>query len=130
MLREEQAEVELGYLMGGRSLGHHNVSSLNYHGHSVRIQQLTVSLANLAELELEVPILVKDLDPVVVGVGHDDLIVLGDGDPTRLGELPLQDAELSELAVVDHLLTPDLSLRRVGDRSRGHRGGEGHRGEG
>ena len=94
--------------MGGRSLSHHNVSSLDYHGHSIRIQQLAVPLANLAELELEVPILVEDLDPVVVGVGHDDLVVLGDGDPTWLSELTLQDAELSELAVVDHLLALDL----------------------
>ena len=130
MLREEQAEVELGYLMGGRSLGHHNVSSLNYHGHSVRIQQLTVSLANLAELELEVPILIKDLDPVVVGVGHNDLVVFGDGDTTGLRELALQDTELSELAVVDHLLAPNLSLRWIGDGCGGHRSGEGHRGEG
>ena len=99
---------EGGYLVCGRSLSHHNVSSLDYHGHSVRIQQLAISLANLTELELEVPILVEDLDPVVVGVGHDDLVVLGDGDPTWLSELTLQDAELSELAVVDHLLALDL----------------------
>ena len=94
--------------MGGRSLGHHNVSSLNYHGHSVRIQQLTVSLANLAELELEPALLVEYLDAVVVRVGHDDVVLGIDGDPAGLRELPLKDAELSELAVVDHLLPLDL----------------------
>ena len=94
--------------MCGRSLSHHNISSLDNHGHSVRIQQLAISLTNLAKLELEVPILIKDLDPVVVGVGHNDLVVFGDGDTTGLRELTLQDAELSELAVVDHLLALDL----------------------
>ena len=94
--------------MGGRSLGHHNVSSLNYHGHSVRIQQLPVSLANFTKLELEPALLVKDLYAVVVGVGHDDVVLGIDGDTTGLRELTLQDAELSELAVVDHLLALDL----------------------
>ena len=99
--------------MGGRSLRHHNVSSLHNHGHSVGIQQLAVSLANLTELELEVPILVEDLDPVVVGVSHDDLVVLGDCHPTWLCELTLQDTELPKLAMVDHFLTPYLRLGRV-----------------
>ena len=83
--------------MGWGPLGDHNVSSLCHHGDSVGVQELTVSLANLAELELEVAVLVKDLDPVVVGVRHDDLIVLGDGDSTWLRELTLQDAKLSKL---------------------------------
>ena len=104
--------------------GDHNVSSLCHHGDSVGVEELTVSLANLAKLELEVAvlvedldpvvvgvrhneiivadtnnhrILVEDLDPVVVGVRHDDLIVLGDGDSTWLRELTLQDAKLSKL---------------------------------
>ena len=86
--------------------------------------------ANLAKLELEPSLFVKDLDPVVVRIRHNYVVLRVDGDPAGLGELPLEDAELSELAVVDHLLTSDLSLRRVGDRSGGHRGGERHRGEG
>ena len=60
--------------------------------------------------------------PVVVGAGHDDL-VLGDGHAARLGELTLQDPELSKLAVVNHFLAANLGLRRVGDGSRGHRTG-------
>ena len=63
--------------------------------------------------------------PVVVGAGHDDLVVLGDGHAARLGELPLQDPELSKLAVVNHFLAANLGLRRVGDGSRGHRPGVG-----
>ena len=85
------------YLMSWGSLRYHDVSSLGHHSHSVGIQQLAVSLANLAKLELEVAVLVEDLDPVVVGVRHDDLVVLGDSHSTWLRELTFQDAKLSKL---------------------------------
>ena len=84
-------------LMSWGSFSNHDVSSLGHHSHSVGIQQLTVSLANLAKLELEVAVLVKNLDPVVVGVRHDDFVVLGDSHSTWLGELTFQDAKLSKL---------------------------------
>merc|ERR1712126_137925 len=108
-----------------RSLRDHDVSGLGHDSHSVRVQELAVPLADFSELELEVPLLVEDLDPVVVGVRHDDLVVLGDCDSTWLRELTLQDAKLSELAVVDHLLTSDLGLWWIGDGSRWHWGGQG-----
>ena len=87
--------------MSGRPLSHHDVSSLDHHGHSVRIQQLAVSLANLTELELEPALLVKYLYAMVVGVGHDDVVLGIDGDPAGLRELALQDAKLPELAELE-----------------------------
>lgn len=54
----------------------------------------------------------KYLDPVVVGVGDDDVILGVDGHPGRLRELSLEDAEFSKLAMVDHLLPLDLRLGR------------------
>ena len=90
-----------------------NVSGLG----NDRVKELAISLPDFSELELEVPLLVEDLDPVVVGVSHDDLVLLGDCDPTWLRELALQDSKLSELAVVDHLLTSDLGLGWIGDGS-------------
>ena len=72
-----------------------NVSGLG----NDRVKELAISLPNFSELELEIPLLVEGLDPVVVGVSHDDLILLGDCDPTCLRELALQDSEFSELAV-------------------------------
>ena len=53
------------------------------------------------------------LDPVVIGVGHNDLVVLGNCHPTWLCELTLQDTELPKLAMVDHFLTPYLRLGRI-----------------
>ena len=75
-------------------------------------------ISHLAKLELEVALLVKDLDAVVVGVRHHDLIVRGDCHPTWLSELPSQDAKLAKLAVVDHLLALDVRLGRI-DYGRG-----------
>ena len=69
--------------------------------------------ANLAKLELEPSLFVKDLDPVVVRIRHNYVVLRVDGDPAGLGELPLEDAEFSELAVVDHLLPLDLAFGRV-----------------
>ena len=65
---------------------------------------------HLAKLELEVALLVKDLDAMVVGVCHHDLIIGGNCHTTWLGELPSQDAKLTKLAVVDHLLPLDVCL--------------------
>ena len=42
--------------------------------------------------------------PVIVGICDDDVVLRVDGDPAGLRELSLQDPELTELAVVDHLL--------------------------
>ena len=98
-------------------LSHNDVPASLHHCHSVRIQQLTVSLANFTKLELEPALLVKDLYAVVVGVGHDDVVLGVDGDTTGLRELTLQDSKFSKLAVVDHLLTSDLGLGWIGDGS-------------
>ena len=67
-------------------------------------------IRHLAKLELEVALLVKDLNAVVVGISHHNLIVRGNCHPTRLSELPSQDTKLAKLAVVDHLLTLDVRL--------------------
>ena len=47
---------------------------------------------------------------MVVCVSYDDVILRVDGHARRLGELALEDTELTELAVVNHLLTLDLRL--------------------
>ena len=41
---------------------------------------------------------------MIVGICDDDIVLRVDGDPAGLRELSLQDPELTELAVVDHLL--------------------------
>lgn len=80
------------------------------HSHAIRIEQLSVAFSNLSKLELEPPLLVKDLDPVVVGVGHDDVVLGVHGHPAGLRELTLQDPKLAKLAMVDHLLPLDLAF--------------------
>ena len=57
---------------------------------------------------LEAAVLVKDLNAVRVGVGHDYVVAGVDGDAAGLGELAVVDAELAELAVVDHLGASEL----------------------
>lgn len=111
-------------LVSGGPLCHHNVPSLGHHGHPVRVEQLPVPFSNLPKLELEVAILVEHLDAVVVGVRHDDLIVLSDGHAAWLSELALEDAELAKLTVVDHFLATNLSLGRVSYWGRWYRRGE------
>ena len=69
----------------------------------------------LSELELEVALSVEDLDAVVVGVSHHDLVVGSHRHPARLGELPSEDAEPAKLAVIDHLLTLDVRLWWIDD---------------
>ena len=118
------------YLVSGGPLSHHDVSSLDHHGHSVGVEELAVPLTDLSKLELEIPALVEHLYSVVVGVRHDNLVILSDRHTAGLRELSLQDPKLSKLAVIDHLLPPDLSLGRVGDWCRGDRSGEGDGGEG
>ncbi len=54
--------------------------------------------------------------PVVVGVGNNDVVLRVDGDAARLGELPLHDAKLAKLAVVNHLLALDVALGREDGR--------------
>jgi hypothetical protein len=116
-------------LVGGRPLRHDDVARGAHHGDAVRVQELSVALAALAELELEAALLVEDLDPVVVGVGDDDVVLGVDRHPARLRELALHHAELAELAVVDHLLALDLRLGRE-DRRRHQLGGEVEHGVG
>uniref|UniRef100_A0A182JCK8 Uncharacterized protein n=1 Tax=Anopheles atroparvus TaxID=41427 RepID=A0A182JCK8_ANOAO len=99
-------------LVRRRPLGHDDVAGRAHHRHPVRVEQLAVALAALAELELEATLLVEDLYPVVVRVRHDDVVLRVHRHPARLRELALHHAELAELAVVDHLLPLDLALRR------------------
>ena len=61
-------------------------------------------------MELEPSLLVKDLDPVVVCVGHYDVVLRVHRHPAGLRELTLQDPKLAKLAMVDHLLPLDLAF--------------------
>ena len=51
--------------------------------------------------------------PVVVSIRDNNIILSIDRDTAGLRKLALQDPELAELAVVDHLLPLDLRLGRV-----------------
>ena len=95
-------------LVGWGSLGDDEVSGGTVDGHTVWIQQLSIALSALSELELEATFLVKHLDAVVVGVGDDDVSLSVHSDARWLGELPLHDAKLTKFAVIDHLGTLDL----------------------
>jgi len=111
-------------LVGRGPLCDDDISARLDYSYPVRVEQLTVTLSNLTELELEPSLLVEYLDPMIVGIRHNNIVLSIDGDPAWLGELSLEDAELPELAVVDHLLPLDLALGRV---ERGHAGGVGQR---
>ena len=94
-------------------LGHNDVPAGLDYRHSVGVEQLAIPLADLSELELEPSLLVEYLYAVVVGVGHDDVVLSVDCHSAGLCELALQDPELSKLAVIDHLLSFDLRLERI-----------------
>ena len=83
---------------------------------TVRVEELAIALATFAKLKLEAALLVKDLYAVVVRVCDYDVILCVDSDAARLRELALHDAKLTKLAVVNHLLTPDLRLGWVDTR--------------
>jgi len=100
-------------LVRRRPLGNNDIARSLHNCHAIRIEKLAVTLSDLAKLELEPSLFVKDLDPVVVRIRHNYVVLRVDGDPAGLGELPLEDAELSELAVIDHLLPLDLAFGRV-----------------
>jgi hypothetical protein len=91
------------YLMGGTAFGDDNVAGLLDDTRTIRIQQLAIAFAALAELELEAAIAVEYLYAMGIRVGHDDVITETYGNAGRLGELAVVDAELAELAIVDHL---------------------------
>lgn len=97
-------------LMRRRPFRYDYVARCANDSHPVGIQQLAVAFAALAELELEATFLVKYLNAVVVGVGHDDIVLSVDGDTAGLRELSLHDTEFAELAVINHLLALDLRL--------------------
>merc|ERR1719481_1093798 len=61
---------------------------------------------------------------MIVSVGHHDLVIVGHCHATWLGKLSLQNTKFAEFAVIDHLLSLDLSLRRIDDSRRGRRNGE------
>jgi hypothetical protein len=105
------------YLVCGRALCDDDVTRGLDHGHSIWVEQLTIAFATLPELELESALLVEDLDAVVVGISHYDVVLRVHCDAAWLGELTLHDTEFAKLAVVDHLLTFDLRLWRE-DRRR------------
>ena len=56
--------------------------------------QLALLLPWDAKLEAIGPVLLVDLDPVVVGVGYDDLLLQAEAEPMRRVELPKLAADL------------------------------------
>ena len=57
-------------------------------------------IVHLSKLELEPPLFVKDLNPVVVGVSHNDVVLCVHGYLARLRVLTLHDPKLAKHAVV------------------------------
>ena len=53
----------------------------------------------------------SNLDPVIVCVGHDDVVLGVNSDAGWFCELTLQNSEFSKLAMIDHLLTLDLKIK-------------------
>ena len=88
------------------------------------LQGNLTKISYLPKLELEIAFSIEDLDAVVVGVSHHDLVVGSHRHPARLGELPSEDAKLAKLAVIDHLLTLDVRLWGIDDGWRWHWGGD------
>lgn len=101
------------YLVCGRALGDNNIAGIAHHGHAVRIEQLRVTLAALAKLELEASLLVEDLNAMVVRIRNNDVILGIYRHTAGLRELALHHAEFAKLAVVNHLLSLDLRLGRI-----------------
>lgn len=99
-------------LVGWGPFCNYDVSGGAHHSHAIRVQELSVAFPTLSKLELEAPLLVENLDAVVVGIGDDNVVLGVHGHATRLGELALHHAKLSKLAMVDHLLALDLALGR------------------
>ena len=95
-------------LRGNSPLCHNDVSTGFDYGNSVGVQQLSIPLANFSKLKLESSLLVKYLDPVVIGVGHNYVILSIDCHPTWFSELSLKYSKLTKFTVIDHLLTFDL----------------------
>ena len=104
--------------MGRGSLGYHYITGRRNHSYSIRVEQLAIPLTYLTELKLEIALLIKNLNSVIVGVSHDYLIIIGYSNTTRLSELTLKNSELSKLAMVNHLLTPNLGLWWIYNRGR------------
>lgn len=111
------------YLVRGRAFRDDYVAGCSHDGHAVRVEQLAVTLAAFPKLKLESTFFVEDLNAVVVGVRDDDVVLGVHCYPGGFGELAFHDAELTELAMVDHLLALDLALGRedrVGHQLRGY----------
>ena len=98
--------------MSGRSLGDYNVTRTTHHSHAIRVQQLAIPFAAFAKLELETSLFVKNLDTMVIGVSHHNVILGIDGHARGLSELAFQHPKFTEFAVVHHLLPLDLGLGR------------------
>ena len=78
-----------------------------------RVPQLTLLLPSHAEVISVGPVLLEHLDPVIVGVGHDDFLLNSETKAVRRVELTLAWSQLTELAAE----TNDLSgLEPSGER--------------
>ena len=106
-------------LMSRRTLSDDDVTGSFHDRDTIWVQQLAISLAAFAKLELEAPLLVEDLDAMVVGIGNDDVVLSINSHTRRLSKLAFHHTEFSKLAVINHLLALDLRAWRI-ERSVGH----------
>ena len=73
--------------MSGRSLSDNDVTRASHHSHAIRIKQLAIAFTAFAKLELESSLFVKNLDTMVIGVSHYDVVLGIDGYARGLGKL-------------------------------------------
>ena len=78
-----------------------------------RVPQLPLPLPSHAELISVGAVLLKDLDPVIVGVRHDDFLLKSQTKPVRRVELTLAWSELTELTAKITETLKQLKLLRA-----------------
>jgi len=94
-------------LVGGRALCNHDISAGLDYSNSIRIEQLSIPLPTLSELELEPSLPVEYLNTMIIRVRYNDLVVGIHCHSGRLCELSLGRAKFSKLTVINHFLTLD-----------------------
>lgn len=84
--------MAIGYLVSWAPFSNYDVTAGAYHGHTVRIQQLTLAFSAFAKLKFEVTFTVEDLNSVVVGIGDHNVTLGVHGNACKRGVLNRCDA--------------------------------------
>lgn len=82
--------------MSRTTLGNHNIP-IEGHGQPIRIQHLSFALPTFSKGELEAPLVIEDLDAMIIRISHENFAVLVDGNPTGLAELSVVRPKITKL---------------------------------